>query len=376
MTLARLYGRVQGHGSLAVVTDGFRSVLEPEGLLAGLCPLDVHEAPEEESHAGASARHGIFTGALGQVGDLFKRGLHQHCWIMVAPNSNRLPPDLVRLITGYAERFPRRVHLMAPSAWAADIVSKHFDGHSIGVVHAVPHGVSEQYRVRQDISDQTRAAYEDTGAFRVMHFSTSDRQRKGTVELVQAWMSLKQSGTWASNAELLCVMDHLAQLALLDTLYERGLRVPPGVRIVERADLTPQAMAQNLSRAHLVCQPSRGEAFGLVPLEALCCGVPVAATPCTGHSEYYLGRVVGQPTQSNVAPGFVTIPTGDFAPLDDLPGSVAPALDPADVEAALRLARSSWASLQQRAIEGAPLWQSNWSWKVSLGPFVELLRKT
>lgn len=363
MTLARLYGRVQGHGSLAVVTDGFRSVLEPEGLLAGLCPLDVHEAPEEESHAGASARHGIFTGALGQVGDLFKRGLHEHYWIMVAPNSNRLPPDLVRLLTGYAERFPRRVHLMAPSAWAADIVSKHF----IGVVPAVPHGVSEQYRVRQDISDQTRAAYEDTGAFRVVHFSTSDRQRKGTVELVQAWMSLKQSGTWASNAELLCVMDHLAQLALLDTLYERGLRVPAGVRIVDRADLTPQAMAQNLSRAHLVCQPSRGEAFGLVPLEALCCGVPVAATACTGHLAYL---------NDGFLPTAEIIRTGALAPLDDLPGSVAPSLDPEDIEHSLRRVRTAWPIVQEDALAAAPLWQSNWSWKVSLGPFVELLRKT
>jgi glycosyltransferase involved in cell wall biosynthesis len=375
VTLARLYGRVQGHGSLAVVTDGFRSVLDEEGLLAGICPLDVAEVPEEESHAGASARHGIFTGPLGQVGDMFKRGLHQHYWIMLAPNSNRLPSDLVRLITGYAERFPRQVHLMAPSAWAADVVSKHFDGHYIDIVHSVPHGVSAEYHHRQDLSSETREAFERGDPFRVMHFSTSAQRRKGTVELIQAWLQLSAEGPW-EDARLLCVMDRQAQLSLMDTLWELNVRLPDSVRVVDRADLPAVAMAKNLQRAHLVCQPSRGEAFGLIPLEALCCGVPVVATTCTGHSEYYQGRIVGTPTRSNCAPGFLTIPTGDLAPLDDLPGSMAPSLDSKDVAAALSFARHCWATLQEQAIEAAPMWQSNWSWKVSLGPFVELLRNT
>ena len=370
MTLARLYGRVQGHGSLAVDTDGFRSVLDEEGLLAGICPLDVAEVPEEESHAGASARHGIFTGPLGQVGDMFKRGLHQHYWIMLAPNSNRLPSDLVRLITGYAERFPRQVHLMAPSAWAADVVSKNFDGHYVGVIHSVPHGVSAEYHHRQDLSSETRESFERGDPFRVMHFSTSAQRRKGTVELIQAWIEL----SW-EDARLLCVMDRQAQLSLMDTLWEINIRLPESVRVVDRADLPAVAMAKNLQRAHLVCQPSRGEAFGLIPLEALCCGVPVAATTCTGHSEYCRSGISVRPGLPSGL-GFATIPVGDLAPLDDLPGSMAPSLDPADIAAALSFARRDWLTLQTEALRAAPLWQSNWSWKVSLGPFVGLLRKT
>jgi glycosyltransferase involved in cell wall biosynthesis len=362
VTRARLYGRVQGHGSLAVVTDGFRSVLDEEGLLAGICPLDVAEAPEEESHAGASARHGIFTGPLGQVGDLFKRGLHQHYWIMLAPNSNRLPPDLVRLITGYAERFPRQVHLMAPSAWAADVVSKHFDGHYVGVVHSVPHGVSAEYHYRQDLSSETRESFERGDPFRVMHFSTSAQRRKGTVELIQAWIAL----SW-EDARLLCVMDRQAQLSLMDTLWELNIRLPESVRIADRADLPAVAMAKNLQRAHLVCQPSRGEAFGLIPLEALCSGVPVAVTACTGHMEY-LG--------SGISTTAEIIRTGELEPLDDLPGSVAPSLAPRDIAHSIMRVRMAWLAFQSEAVEASPLWRNNWSWKVSLGPFVELLRNT
>ncbi len=369
MTLARLYGRVQGHGSLAVVTEGFRSVLEASGVLAGVCPVDMYEIPEEETHAGASARHGIYTGHLGQVEMMFKRGLHQHYWIMLAPNSNRFPPDLVHLIAGLQEKHHRRVHLMTPSAWATDVISKHFVGHQ-GPCITVPHGVSPEYHVRPEFAKETRKAFEDTGAFRVMHFSTSAQERKGTTELLQAWGLLMENAGWRRNSELLCVLDRHAQAAALDALAERGTPFPPCVRIVERADLTPLAMAQNLSRAHVVCQPSRGEAFGLIPLEALCCGVPVAATACTGHSEYLPS------IDPESISGLALVRTGPMAPIDDLPGASAPSLDPTELAHALEYARAMWAPLQDEALRNAGRRQEQWAWKETLRPFIELLRST
>lgn len=365
MTLARLYGRVLGQSSLAVVTEGFRSVLEAQGVLAGVCPVDVIEVPEEETHAGASARHGIYTGHLGRVGTMFTRGLHQHYWIMLAPNSNRLPADLVHVISGYAEKFPRRVHLMAPSAWAADVVSKQFDTHWTGPVLSVPHGVDTgRYKVNVARAEQMRKG-SGYGEFRVLHFSTSAQSRKGTVELVKAWKLLESTEAWDSErAVLLCVMDRPAQEALMNRLFEEDVTLPQTVRIIPRADLTPEQMAQNLAWSHVVCQPSRGEAFGLIPLEALCCGVPVVATDCTGHSEYLTGM------------GVELVTTGPDEPLDDLPGSVAPSLDPAEIARALQYARSTWGSLQDEALKYADDWRSAWAWKVTLRPFVEVLRNT
>lgn len=371
MTLVRLYGRVQGQSSLAVVTEGFRSVLEAQGVLAGVCPVDVIEVPEEETHAGVSARHGIYTGHLGRLGMMFTRGLHQHYWIMLAPNSNRLPADLVHVISGYAEKYPRRVHLMAPSAWATDIVSKHFDTHWTGPVVTVPHGVdTARYKVNAPRAEQMRKG-SGYGEFRVLHFSTSAQERKGTLELITAWKQLEAQAGWdAERATLLCVMDRPAQETLMARLFEEGLTLPSTVRIIPRADLTPEQMAQNLAWSHVVCQPSRGEAFGLIPLEALCCGVPVVATDCTGHSEY-LSPLVG----ARIA-GFVPIVTGPLAPIDDLPTASAPSLEPIHIANALAHARGTWGTRQDEALKGADVWQRLWSWKEKLSPFVEVLRNT
>ena len=149
-------------------------------------------------------------------------------------------------------------------------------------------------------------------------------------------------------------------------LFEEDIPLPGTVRIIPRADLTPEQMAQNLAWSHVVCQPSRGEAFGLIPLEALCCGVPVVATDCTGHSEY-LGS-------SGHAEGVEIIATGSLTPIDDLPGAMAPSLDPQEIARALKLARDIWGALQDEAQQNAAHWQRLWSWKEKLRPFVELLR--
>lgn len=366
MTRARLYGRVQGNGSLAVVTEGFRKVLDEAALLAGVCPLDVAEGLEPDPVAGASARHGIYTGPLGQVERMFRRGVHEQYWIMVAPNSNRLPPDLVAMLTGLQEKCPRRVHLMAPSGWATDVVNKHFAGDE-GSCLTVPHGVDTAYYKVNVSRAEEMGRGTGLGEFRVLHFSTSAQQRKGTLELIQAWKRLET--LWdPSRATLLCVMDRSAQEALMGALFDADLALPSGVRISPRADLTPQAMAQNLAWSHVVCQPSRGEAFGLIPLQALCCGVPVVATDCTGHSEY-LG-------QGGEAMGCEIVETGGLVAIDDLPGAKAPGLDCAEVARALLAARRRWSDLQGEALKYAPDWQRLWSWKEKLGPFVERIRTT
>lgn len=366
MTRARLYGRVQGNSSHAVVTEGFRGALSEAGLLAGVCPLDISEGLEPDSVAGASARHGIYTGPLGQVEVMFRRGLHEHYWIMVAPNSTRLPPDLVALLTGLQDKHPRRVHLMAPSSWATDVVNKHFVGDQ-GSCLTVPHGVdTAHYKVNVARAEQMRKGSQG-GEFRVIHFSTSAQQRKGTLELIQAWKRLET--LWDTpRAVLLCVMDRPAQEALMSALFDADLALPAGVRISPRADLSPESMAQNLAWSHVVCQPSRGEAFGLLPLQALCCGVPVVATDCTGHSEY-LG-------QGFEAMGCEIVATGGLVAIDDLPGAKAPGLDCAEVARALLAARRRWSDLQGEALRHAPNWQRFWSWKEKLGPFVERIRTT
>lgn len=362
--LARLYGKQLGHGSLAVVTRGFETELRRAGLLKGVYAVDLAmsyvdgECPTE----GADARHGVYVGPLGCVGQMFEQGHHEHHFVMVTPNSDQLPQSLVRQLSGYQKKFS--VRWMAPSLWAAEVVEGF-----LGDCLVVPHGVSAEYAPISEVNAATREAYLQ-GAFRVIHFSTSERQRKGTMELIQAWQLAQ--GRWANGAVLMCVMDYPAKAALEEAIADGEVSnwksISESVRIVERAELSASYMARTLCQAHVVCQPSRGEGFGLIPLQALCCGVPVVATAATGHSEYLL-------TDLHRVPGVCTVPTGDLAPIDDLPGSRAPSLDPHEIARALGEARANWFQMQSRLLVNAPMWQSNWSWQNSLEDFMRLLRK-
>lgn len=366
MTTARLYGRFFGNTSLAVVARGFESALAKAGILAGTCNVEAEES-EDDERAGADARHGIFVGPLGKFDEMRKRGNHEHHWLMVTPNSDRLPQDLIQILRKWNQ--DKGHHLMAPSMWAGVVVNKEL--HEAGIdgrpTHVVPHGVSEKFRPSDEIAKQIFRDYEE-GQFYVIHFSTSARQRKGTLELIEAWGICG----FGVGARLLCVMDHEARDGLLEAMDDAGVTRPTSVAIVDRADFPPEAMAKTLSRSHVVCQPSRGEGFGLVPLEALACGVPVIATAVTGHSEYMsqLARSTG------AVPGLVRVSTGDFTPIDDLPGSSAPSMSSGSLANALVFARSSWPRLQEQAMNGAWLVQRDWSWHASLAPFIERLRVT
>lgn len=361
MTIARLYGRFFGNTSLAVVTRGFDTALREAGILSGTVHVESEES-EDDDRAGADARHGIYVGALGKLDEMMKRGLHRHYWLMVTPNSNRLPEDLIQALRQWATE-PGR-HFIAPSTWAAEVVESELRHEA----HVVPHGVSEEFQINQEISAQTARDYMK-GEFRVLHFSSSARQRKGTLELIQAW----KIASLGAGSRLLCVMDAEAGVALYDAMAEEGITLPPSVQVMNRADLPAASMAKNLARAHVVCQPSRGEGFGLLPLEALASGVPVVATLVTGHRDYLrVPPASGSPTRRGVVP----VMTGPLSPLDDVPGSLAPALDPAEIVRALGIAKQRWPELQEEAMGYAPSIHSHWSWQASLDEFLERLRVT
>lgn len=357
----RLYGRVLGHGSLSVVTAGFRSTLEKAGLLAGVFGTDVQGIEALESIDGSDARVGVYVGHLDAVGKMFEQGRHEEHFVMVTPNSDQLPPDLVRTLKRYRDKFS--VRFMAPSAWAAGIVES-FLGQCINV----PHGISPEYTPSPSAS-QEMAYLAFRRQLRVIHFSTSDRQRKGTLELIQAWAMLRQDSEWdPREVALMCVMDYPAKLALEEVIADGAVLDWPHlqntVRLVDRADLSPSAMATTLRNSHLVCQPSRGEGFGLIPLQALACGVPVVATTTTGHSEY-LGPDTG---------GLIPVATTEPAPIDDLPWSLAPAVAPEAIAAALLRARACWPAIEMLAQAQASEWQTKWSWEASLAAFVKMIQ--
>jgi glycosyltransferase involved in cell wall biosynthesis len=133
----------------------------------------------------------------------------------------------------------------------------------------------------------------------------------------------------------------------------RTLEIAGSVSVFAQLNLPVAELTAMLRFAHLVCQPSRGEGFGLVPLEARACGVPVVATACTGHTEH----------MQTGTPGVTVVAHGPLGPIDDYPGALAPTVSSDDVCEALDRAYARWPELASEAQASADAVRSEWSWQ-------------
>jgi glycosyltransferase involved in cell wall biosynthesis len=349
---ARLYSRAIGQSSQAQVSRGFREALQAAGALAGEYAMDIEPLPEEPARPGAAAPHGIWTAPLAHLQTLRQAGRHARRWVMVAPNSTWMPPGLLSLLEATA------TGLLAPSGWAAEVL-RELTPFPVTVVR---HGVHPELTVAQPTTVKLLGMDYTLGRFRVGHFSTSERQRKGTRELIAAWELLQQRQALPSSAQLFLVLDAPAETQLI---LEFEGKFPPGVVLRSRLNLPAGSMAPMLQSLHLVCQPSRGEAFGLVPLESLACGTPVVATACTGHSEYL----------SPSTPGAVVVEHGPTGPIDDGDGAWGPTVSPDAIAAAVEIGYQRWTELKVAASQHAGSVQTAWAWPQVLGPFIEQMQK-
>ncbi len=350
----RLYGRVVGHGSHAQVTAGFAETLRNAGLLAGLVAFDRDLPPDSPQPGGALAPRAVFTGPLGFLPALRMGVRHAERFAMLAPNSSFVPGNLIRAMEDLC------TEILVPSHWARDIVEENTSMD----VRVVPHGVAYHFTPKPELRAEARASYR-RGDFGVLHLSSSTYDRKGTLALVTAWGHAMAKGDLPPNARLRLVLEIDAMARTTAWMAESGLMLP-NVALTARLDARPDKLAETYASHHVVCQPSRGEGFGMVPLEALTCGVPIVATACTGHSEWFRD---GRPGIS----GAVRVEHGPEAPIDDGPGAMAPSVEPDAIAAALREAYQRWEHLDREADRNASEVRATWSWPVQLAPFLEAL---
>ncbi len=358
----RLYGRAVGNGSLSVVTAGFREVLSEANLLDGFVALDKSGGSEEEyAPAGALARDGVFTGNLNLIGAMRTGARHERHWVQVTPNSTHIPPKLLGAVT----QLPG-ARILSASAWGSEVIAENLSAMGITEEHVpivtVGHGVSGFAQVTEEL-ERTRADFDD-GKFRVVHFSTTDGERKGTLELLQAWGDLLRRDSIPEQSELLLVLDHHARAALMQRVAYDDVVFPTSVRILPRADMDAATMSRFLCQQHLVCTPSRGEGFGLLVLQARACGVPVATTRTTGHSA---GHCHG--------PGVVPIRQDSaLCSIDDGPDALAPRVDPHEIAEAIMIAHLGWKGLSHMSEAFSEAVIRDWSWQAQLAPLVEALQ--
>lgn len=334
----RLYGSFLGNGSFARVSRGLKEGLEELGLLAGTVEVDGFDSDEIAAAPGKDAVVGLYAGNPAFVQVMVSQGRHEMNFAILAPNSSWLPDRLV-------DSLRERAAIVAPSEWGARVLE------SAGLQRfpALRHGVGRAFKVMSG-TEEALASLAAEKSFRVLHLSSTERQRKGTSELVQAWKRLRERGVLSDGARLVAIVD------APQGTYPEAAGDPTIVLTSQRLNATEAQMAAIYQGFHVVCQPSRGEGFGMVPLEARACGVPVVATDCTGHSEHMVPEPLGA----------VVVKTGVDEPMDDGPGAVAPSLSPEDIESALSRALEGWSKVREDSLNNAESVQQTWNWAEQL----------
>ena len=329
----RLYGNFNSHGSFCRVSEGLKEGLSDLGILDGAVEVDAFDPSDLESCPGATASVGVFAGNPSFIGVMGSRGYHDMDFAILAPNSSWVPSRLIGSMR-------QKAMLVAPSSWGASVLT----GAGVASLPPLRHGVSRTFYPDDSFAKPLTDAY-SAGQFGVLHLSSTFRERKGTTELLRAWKRLVAEGRLGQSPKLICYVD-----APPGTYQDA--QGDPTIIMAVRLAATNDQMREFYQKFHIVCQPSRGEGFGMVPLEARACGIPVVATNCTGHWDH----------MGDVGQGCVVVRTGDEEPMDDGPGATAPSLSVEAIEDALLYAYEHWQELFAAARSCSTALRHEWSW--------------
>lgn len=269
--LCWLYTPREGYYSYANVGHAWARRLEELHLLAE--HVDIANSALFGGPTTPVKALGIAIGPL----ELCKRVLepHRRKVLHIAPDTDKLPPEWV----SYANEVDA---IIVPSKWAYDVAVKSgIDerGGSRGIyrIEIVRHGINPKVF---KLGAGPRAG--------LLHTTTAMtfQERKGTEQLLRAYRSLLIAGTPGLPALTVRIPERMRLVCdpndLISELEDSGkLTVVPG------PSLPPFNWAELLMGFEAVVCPSRGEAFGMIPLEARACGTVPIMTTCTGHGEHF-----------------------------------------------------------------------------------------
>ena len=335
-----VYGPTIGHGSFARVTAGMASGLKTNGCLAGIISVDDDE-DDIADPCDVQPDVTVIVGPPAAVHSMRRTGIgvRGERLYLLPPNSTWVSEDIVRSVWNHVTGF------IAPSSWAHEILSAQITK-IMGIskpVHLWHHGVSDAFVPNKPASDFQGRGY-DREEFDVLHLASTPMERKGTGLLLDAWEELVSANAIGDKPMLTVSADGVSRVA--SELLRRRT-----VRNLGRLNLSDIDMANLYASYHVVVQPSRGEGFGMIPLEASCCGVPVVATECTGHADHMPGCA-----------GSMIIPHGPLSPIDDGPGAMAPSVSVHDIAFAIEQSYKGWRTLSRAAMRQADARRDEWSW--------------
>lgn len=339
----RLYGLTVGNGSIARVTAGMAEGLRACGRLAGVVPCDAYD--EDEVYPGHDATVAVLAG-----GNLLpyaqKLGWHKKLYVLIPPNSTWVPELPLRAL------HKSGCTIVSPSQWGGEMLSARVRQYGLDLPVSVwQHGVSTAFQ-SSEASYRDRLTEYRRGQFKCLHLASEFVGRKGTEPFVRAWLRAVDEGLLGADPRLTLVVD--GPRSMFDAwLSDSGAsdRAKQSITWGARMDFSVEQASATYQAFHYIVQPSRGEGFGLVPLESIASGVPIVATACTGHADY-LPR-----------PGSVVVEHGEYTPLDDGPDGQAPTVSTEAVYSALALAHRMWPEAAWQAISHANEVRWQWSWE-------------
>jgi glycosyltransferase involved in cell wall biosynthesis len=329
-----------------------RDGLEALGELAGFVPTDdIGHELDDALTDGFDAPIGVHVGPPTIASVMQGHGHHKHRLAMIAVNSSYAPRNAIvalerEAVTGF----------LAPSPWARDVLAKY----ATLPVYCWLHGVSDAYVPAAKRSKPT--------GYSVLHMASTHNERKGTAKLIEAWA--RCVGRPLPNDSVLTLICD-GPRGFFDEAIRKATNDRPELQgayhVRVRMDLSDEEACRFYQWHDLVCQPSRAEGFGLVPLEARASGVPVIMTNGTGHSCHSLYGAPG----GGAPPGVIVVQNNGSHPIDDGPDARAPRFGTDQLVSALRLAYENREHLAAGALELAPRIRRAWSWEEVCRLFLE-----
>lgn len=343
-----VYGPKIGYSSLEVVTRGMIEAAIEHGVFEGYVPTG-RSYDEHDLYRGRDAAWAVFCGGYPDM-PVLSYGTHRYKAAMLAANSSWIPEAFWTLA------YHNLKEILTPSEWSKQQIEEarpKTRESGLGV-RVVPHGVLPGFKPIGEGEVPRVNVAAPPGKFVITHFAGSSEERKGSMELVRAFMS------WPKHNDaflFLCMnsnQSYAFQAKVRDRYTEEETR--NCLAVVPHLNAEPDVMRWVYLASDLVCQPSRAEGYGMVCPEALCCGTPVAITTATGHLQWCMDG------DSKCHAGIVPIEVGAPRRVSYDSGGMAPFVSVEAIQVALDKSFTDIEFLRKEAAMLADARREKWSW--------------